>query len=331
MLLSVVIPAFNVERYIVSSIRSALSQTFQDLEVIVVDDGSTDSTAVRAASMKDGRLKIIQQRNAGPAAARNTGIKAADGKYIALLDADDVWFPQKIEHQILFLKRNPSVGIAYTYSAYINEDGKYSGQLWMVKGKELTFRQQIFHNRICTSSAVIRKDCFLQAGLFNETLRACQDYELWVRILYKTKYKACLVPQVLTASRVRDNSIQADYDLVWQNAQLMLEIFESYIPEFTPRMKSRAKATILSTIGRRALSGGNPELAKSLIYLALGEYPALFCQDLSGLVTLLIILLQNMLPQKRREIPYQLVRRFLRAFYKIAYPNDIKFSLPTED
>src|SRR4028118_698519 len=124
-LVSVIIPAYNAENFIAKTLETVLSQTYQNIEVLVVDDGSPDTTAEIVKSFVENysRVSLLQQSNAGVAAARNLAIEKSKGEYIAPIDADDIWYPQNIEKQVqCFLDSDPSVGLVYTWSVDIDED-----------------------------------------------------------------------------------------------------------------------------------------------------------------------------------------------------------------
>jgi glycosyltransferase involved in cell wall biosynthesis len=315
MLLSAVIPAYNTDKYILAAINSALAQKVEGMEVIVVDDGSTDATAEVVTSIRDDRLRLIRQANRGLAGARNTGVRYSRGKYIAFLDADDVWFPQKIRKQLELLESEANLGFTYTYSAYIDERGERSGQLWITSISEPSYLDLIKRNHVMASSVVARKGCVLQAGLFNENLRACEDQEFWVRLLYKTKYKARLLPEVLTGYRVRTDSLTMNFAHQLENAQKVMEIFADYIPEFTPRLKQRSMAEAYRIASRKALSEGQLQVADQLMRGSLRLCPTIVLKDPRALVTLLLVTFPQMLPKSCRQIPYYWVRSFLKLFY----------------
>ena len=129
-LVSVIVPAYNAEAYIAHTLNSVLSQTYNNIEVIVVDDGSNDETAniVESIIQSDDRVTLLQQPNSGVAAARNLAIQKSRGEYIAPIDADDIWYPQKIEKQVhCMLHADPSVGLVYAWSVHIDERGLLTG------------------------------------------------------------------------------------------------------------------------------------------------------------------------------------------------------------
>lgn len=205
---SVVIPAYNCQDYIAATIESIFSQTYNDYEIIVVDDGSADGTA-RVISGFSDKIKYVYQSNAGPAAARNTGILKARGEYIAFLDHDDVWLPDKLKMQVELLSRNASLGLVFT-DTYIVEDKLF---LSPVAGSLFTFQLRPPHrgkvlkelfidNFIPTPSVMARRDCFDKAGMFNPALVPIEDYDMWLHIAAFYEVDFIDVPLVKYRSRV---------------------------------------------------------------------------------------------------------------------------------
>jgi len=315
MLLSVVIPAYNIEKFILPAVRSVLSQEVESMEVIVVDDGSTDSTAEVVTSIRDDRLRLIRQANRGLAGTRNTGIRHSLGKYIAFLDGDDVWFPHKIRKQLELMESDANLGFTYTYSAYINERGERSGQLWVTSVREPSFMDLIKRNHVMASSVMARKECLLQAGLFDENLRACEDQEFWVRILYKTKYKGRLLPEVLAGYRVRADSLTLNFAHQLDNAYKVMEKFAGYIPEFTQHLKQRSMAEAYRIASRKALSEGQLQVAGQLMCESMQLCPTIVLKDPRAFVTFLLVTFPKVLPKSCQQIPYYWVRSLLKLFY----------------
>jgi len=183
--------------------------------------------------------------------------------------------------------------------------------------KEPTLIDLVVRNCIHTSSsAIVRKDCFLQAGLFDERLRACEDYEMWVRILHKTHYKARLIPYVLTGYRVRSNSLSMNFDLFLRHAHIVMEKFENTIPEVTKNLKNRALAEIYRASSRKALSAGDLDLARKLMKEVLRHCPAIIFRDLKAFGTFSLIILETPLPPRWRQVPYKFARKLMKVFYR---------------
>jgi len=183
-LVSVIMPAYNVEPYIGDAIRSALAQTFTDFELIVVDDGSKDGTAdvVKDLARQDRRVMLVQQANCGLAGARNSAMRAARGEYFALLDSDDLWDPQFLEAQIALLETRPGVDIVTGNGCYLGgpkhgqvarpyPDPRPDPDLASIIGDEWSvFIMSVFRRRVYT-----------EIGPFDETMRSNEDYDFWLR------------------------------------------------------------------------------------------------------------------------------------------------------
>ena len=194
---SVIIPTHNRAHLVGRAIRSVLNQTYQDFEIIVVDDGSIDTTEKVVRRFDDDRIRYIRHgENKGGSAARNTGIKAAKGKYIAFLDSDDEWLPEKLEKQTrAFENEDLQVGVVYAKFVNINENGE-SLDKNVAKCEGFAFRQLLSSNRVGTvSSVMVRSECFQKVGGFDETLPSCQDWDMWLRLA--RHYKFHFIPEVL--------------------------------------------------------------------------------------------------------------------------------------
>lgn len=201
---SVVITCYNYGRYLSGAIESILGQTYKDLEIILIDDGSTDNTEQVASQYANhSRLTYIRQNNAGQSNAKNTGIKQSSGEFIAFLDADDRWCPEKLAKQMVRFE-DKNVGVVYCRAKYLNEDDEEI--LFEMTGSYLQPRQGkvtdwlFFDNFVQFSSSVVRKDCLDKFGVFDETLKMGIDWDLWLRI--STAYSFDFVDEQLFYYRV---------------------------------------------------------------------------------------------------------------------------------
>jgi glycosyltransferase involved in cell wall biosynthesis len=193
---SVVIPTYNCEGYIADTISSVLGQTFGDLELIVVDDGSSDRTAELAGAYGPP-VRIVHQSNAGVCAARNRGIREAAGRYICLLDHDDYWFPAKLRQQVEVMESDPGCGVVYTSFIrwYPDAAGVFPAPETFemsddAQGIESESSGWIYHLLlldcwILTSTAMFRRELFDRCGFFDESLAYSEDWDLWLRISRK--------------------------------------------------------------------------------------------------------------------------------------------------
>lgn len=207
--ISIITPAYNAEKTIVETIESVLSQTYQDWEMLVIDDVSKDNTTsiVEDYSTKDYRIKLIKlEKNGGAGVARNIGIKEAKGRYIAFLDSDDIWLPEKLEIQINFMNAN-GYGISFTAYELINEDSKTLNRL--VRAVESLSMEDYIKNTIIGFSTSIIDRGLIKGELKFMNFRIAEDLSFWINILGKG-YKAYGLDKVLVQYRVHSNSLSAN-------------------------------------------------------------------------------------------------------------------------
>jgi glycosyltransferase involved in cell wall biosynthesis len=190
---SVVIPAWNAAWCVGKAIDSVLAQDFRDFEVIVVDDGSTDDTAV-ILSTYDDAIRVIHQPNSGLSSARNTGIREARGEFIAFLDADDWWLPGKLGRQIGLMRSRPNLGFSSTAARVEDPQGQLVN-VWACAHWQGPFLVHLFGSNADVagsgSAVTARRELFQQAGCFDESLRSLEDIDMWMRLAAVADY-ACL-------------------------------------------------------------------------------------------------------------------------------------------
>lgn len=251
-LVSVIIPAYNAENFITKTLNSVLSQTYKNIEVLVVDDGSQDRTTeiVEAFAQKDNRIIFLKQANAGVAAARNLAIQKSSGEYIAPIDADDIWDITKIEKQLkLMLKSQPSVGLVYARSVFIDEQGSIFGKYYnaddifetqLVEGE--VYRVLFYSNFLANASAaLIRRACFEKVGYYNCKLReqnaqGAEDWDMHLRIAECYQFR--VVPEFLIGYRQVVTSMSANYKTMEKSYSLVVADVKkrnSDIPNFIYR------------------------------------------------------------------------------------------------
>lgn len=181
---SVIIPTFNRAHIISQAIESVLNQTFNDYEIIVVDDGSTDTTGAFLGKTYGSRITYVGKPvNEGLAAARNTGISLAQGTYIAILDDDDLWLPEKLDRQVELMERNPDLGLVYCGSLKVNGDGDTIAEMRPTKRGDI-FADMLQRNYLLgpASVALFPREVLRKTGLFDTSFSACADWDLWIRI-----------------------------------------------------------------------------------------------------------------------------------------------------
>jgi len=197
-LVTVIIPTYNRDWILKEAIESVLSQDFDDFELIVVDDGSTDNTE----SIIDeyaGDIIVLRQDNHGVSAARNAGIACASGPLIAFLDSDDVWLPQKLTSQVDFFKSNPDALICQTQELWIRKGKRVNPKNRHKKISGMIFKHSLPLCMVSPSAVMMKKSLLDKTGLFDESLPACEDYDLWLRI--SSRYPVFLIDTPLIIKR----------------------------------------------------------------------------------------------------------------------------------
>ena len=207
---SIIIPTYNRAGLLPNAIRSVLRQTFQDFELIIVDDGSSDNTEEVVAMVHNHKIKYIRhESNKGGSAARNTGIMSAQGKYIGFLDDDDEWYSEKLQKQInKFRVLTDDFGLVYTGFSFTSmESGEVSHPV-IPSLKGHLFSNLLKNNILGSPTPLIKKVCFEKAGYFDETLPSIQDWDMWIRI--SKFYYFDFVPEILAKHYIHGNQISAN-------------------------------------------------------------------------------------------------------------------------
>jgi len=223
---SVIIPCYNHAHYLPDAVNSVLAQTFTDWEALIVDDGSTDNTCEVAAQFTDPRIRYIYQENRGLSAARNTGIRAAKGEFIALLDADDVWEPTFLEVMITALQAEPTASAAYCGFRYMNAAGKLLKQSVLKAVPSEQFHDELLYQGswLNPCSVIVRAFAYREIGPFDETLHACEDSDMWLRLSEKHRFIG--VPQVLVRYRRAGNNMSDDVERM---SRAKIRVFEKHL------------------------------------------------------------------------------------------------------
>lgn len=194
-LVSTIIPTFNRSRLLPRAVASVLDQTFQDFELVIVDDGSTDETFGIVKAFDDPRIRYIFQPNHGVSSARNLGIRNSEGTFLAFLDSDDEWMPAKLEKQLEALEDNPGYMIVHTDEIWIRNGRRLNQKHKHRKYGGWVFLRCLPLCVISPSSILLHRKVFSDIGNFNEKLPVCEDYEMWLRMA--SKYPVLFLDQPL--------------------------------------------------------------------------------------------------------------------------------------
>jgi glycosyltransferase involved in cell wall biosynthesis len=252
-LVSIVIPVYNAERYVGYTLDSVLKQTWRELEVIVVIDGATDCSMEVCKQFDDKRIKYVVQENGGLAAARNAGIDVARGDYIGFIDADDIWLAEKITRHMEQFDKDPDLGLSYSYSSLMDEDGKDLGTLQKEGTNPTSFQDCYVRNVIGNgSNALLRKDVFIGRETddqafppmvsFDTDLRRAEDFELWSRIASLTRWKLACIPEELVRYRINMSGLSSNTKLQRHYHLLAMAKISAYAPRMAESYRTSAVA-----------------------------------------------------------------------------------------
>jgi glycosyltransferase involved in cell wall biosynthesis len=264
-MVSVVVPTYNgiARGYLRDALQSVLQQDFRDFEVIIVDDGSKDDIAAGICDLlSDGRLRLIRRENGGLAAARRTGIEAARGRYIALLDDDDRWAPEKLRAQLSFFEQHADDEIAMVFTGVrlIDADGKVVGLRRKYAHGRMYDAFVLHGNGVTAPSAVMFKRAVVgDVGNFDPNMRSLEDLDMWLRIAQK--YAIYSIPEVLTDYRVHAESITAK-DFSREEAYER-KLYERILENNSAYDRVRVFANMYSRFAVRHLSLGNYAMARA--------------------------------------------------------------------
>jgi glycosyltransferase involved in cell wall biosynthesis len=206
-LVSVLMPAYNCEAYVLEAVSSMLTQTFSDYELLVIDDGSTDSTKKLLESVDDPRLRLVSnEHNIGLIGTLNRGLELAVGRYIARMDADDISAPERLEKQVRFLEAHPEIHILGSMVNLINEHGKAFGAITgYPKDADEIHRYLLRECCLIHPSVMFRRDTVLGAGGYSDSARHAEDYDLWLRL--SDHHKIANLPDKLVSYRMHRNQV----------------------------------------------------------------------------------------------------------------------------
>lgn len=239
---SAIIASYNYANYLPLAIESCLEQTFRDLEVVVVDDGSLDHTPqVMEQYRGEPRVRYIRTSNAGQPAAENLGIRLAQGRFIAFLDADDIWLPHKIKQQMEQFQRTPAAGVVYARRRLIDPQGRELKMPARPCYRGYIAEQMFRDNFICFSSSMVRREVFESVGFFNEEYRHASDYDFWLRVA--TCWSFEFVDEPLVFYRKGHPNLTSNGDKQMRTALLIMERFAALHPGVvSPDVRKRSFA-----------------------------------------------------------------------------------------
>lgn len=277
-LVSIIVPAYNADAFLEKTLESILSQTYQNFEVLVVDDGSQDQTAeiIQSFAQRDRRIVSLQQSNAGVAAARNLALQQARGEYIAPVDADDIWYPHYLTKQVDCLSESDSsFGLVYSWSLDIDERGSLMGGFYNSTIEGEVYRTLVYKYFVGNAScSVIRRSCFDKVGGYNSNLKAqnaqgCEDWDLHLRIAEYYQFK--VVPEFLVGYRQILSSMSCNYTAMAKSQALIMADVQQKHPEIPAKLYQWSYSNFYVYLAVKSNRNGNYQSTLSWLYQALQE------------------------------------------------------------
>jgi GT2 family glycosyltransferase len=274
---AVIVPCYNVATCLRRALDSALAQTYPAVRVYAVDDGSTESTRQVLESF-GGRCEFASQPHAGAATARNRAIRMSGSPYLAFLDADDAWLPQKLEHQIAVMEKDPTLGLICSFCEVRDElngtRSKFAAR--GIAGSGNFFEPLVRNCFVFTPTVVVRRACLEEVGIFNESLAVSEDFNLWLRIA--ASWRIAFLPEVLAITYKHPASLSATISSEerLRNGVAALLHVESSCPDLSPsetRALQKALAERIYFYGSHLLQSGAKQEARRHFLAALKTYP----------------------------------------------------------
>ncbi len=252
--ISIILPVYNGEKTIEATIESVLAQTYADFEVIIINDGSQDTTLEIVSCFTDRRLRVFSYPNAGVTVSRNRGLAQVRGDYVAFIDADDLWTPDKLESQLALLQANPQAAVAYSWSNFINEAGQF-----LHPGCHTPITGNVYATLLAVnflengSNPLIRRQALLEVGEFDESLPVAEDWDMWLRLA--ARYEFVLVPRPQILYRVSSGSMSCNVSRAEIANLRVIDRAFSQAPESLQHLKPQSISRVYRYLTFKSLEG----------------------------------------------------------------------------
>ena len=335
-LVSVILPAYNAQAFITETLNSVLAQTYSNFEVLVVDDGSTDSTPsiIKCAAQRDPRIKFLRQCNQGVAAARNLAIKQSAGDYIAPIDADDLWYPGKLERQVAVLEEaGTRAGVAYVWYVSIDQEGQFLKLGPKVDLNGNVIKPLLMRNFLGNASTPLIRRTYLELiGGYDVHLRDCQaqgceDWDLGLRLAEVCEFR--VVKEWLVAYRCHNLSMSFNHKEMGKSYDLVLDAVRQRHPKIPARIFRWSKAIFCLYLSRKSNAVGDLQNAFRWVARALREDAAVLLLPwvnaflLKGLVRLMVSPFVYLIWRDQRA--WRRVRRgWMMPSYSLSYKEIVE-------
>ncbi len=298
--ISIIVPAYNAEHTILKTIESVQQQTFSDFELIVINDGSTDRTLELLDTVKEPRIKIFSYQNGGVSVARNRGIANARGEFIAFLDADDLWTLDKLELQLTALQQHPKAGVAYSWTHYMDEQGKYFYADRPIFFEGNVYADLLVRNFLVSgSNPLIRRQAIESVGEFDPTLTHGEDWEFYLRLA--TNWPFIVVPKQQIFYRQTSSSASSKIEVMEKDTLNVIEkAFRAAPLELQP-LKNQSLVNLYQFLARLCLrripGAGGAKQAGQKLQKAIRLHPQILLDKKTQVLVILLLLIRFLSPR----------------------------------
>jgi glycosyltransferase involved in cell wall biosynthesis len=278
---SIVMPCYNSERTVEETMRSVLDQTERDLELIAVNDGSTDGSlaVLERVAKQDARVKVISQPNGGLCAARNRGLADARAALISLVDSDDRLHQTFLSRHAQRLADDPTVGLSYCRYRYMDRSGHSLSRETRVLSRDLEPRDMLHSNPVSGVSFLARREIFDEAGVFDTRLRRNEDRE-WLFRATLTRWRITAIDEALVDYRITPGGLSSDLEGMMAAFEIVLECARERAPELVAQNEAEARAKTLRYIAQRSVAFGHPRhVTRAYMWRALRSAPSILLSE----------------------------------------------------
>jgi len=278
-LVSVILPVYNVAAFVREALESVVSQSWRDLEVILIDDGSVDATVPEVEQVHDERIVLVRKEHRGLAAARNTGLRAARGKWIAFMDGDDVWLPGKLAEDVAYLGDHADADVIFSAMSLVDVDGRDLERTVRRWSGVLTLRDLLVEDMIGNPTVLARREPCDRAGFFDEDLPVASDFDYWLRVALLRPGNLHGSPRISALYRRRPGQLTRnwkEHERVWL---MIMARMRSRCPDDVQAVFHRAAANQYRGLSASAYENGEVRTAVRLFVKAMGYAPFFMLRD----------------------------------------------------
>jgi glycosyltransferase involved in cell wall biosynthesis len=269
----VILPVYNVSKYVRAAVDSVLSQSFSDFELLVIDDGCTDDTLRELEQLRDPRVAVLHQSHSGLPVARNAGVLRARGAYIAFMDGDDLWFADRLQKDVEYLDAHAEADLVFSGLRMIDEEGRDLGRTDLQWTGVLTLRDLLLGNIIGSDGVLLRRTAREQAGWFDEQLPVGSDYDYWLRVALLRPNNLHGLKRISVLYRRHSGQVTRDWRLHERSWRQVMAKMQQRCPDEVAAVEKKASANLYRALAASAYEGGELPAAARLFSRAVGLAP----------------------------------------------------------